>query len=79
MTASDNHGLWAADHSGALQLRLRTGQVLSADGPAVKSFVALAPSAGSAGAASGYDNLGDVAVLALFVGGTQSLLRLALP
>ena len=73
VTTKTNVGLWGADGFGTLQLLLRTGQTVG--GKTLKSFVALAPSPGSIGAASGYDSHGDVTLMATFTDGTQELIQ----
>jgi hypothetical protein len=79
VTGKNNLGLWAVDGSGALQLLFRTGQSAITGGQTktVRFFSALAPVLGSVGAASGYDNSGNVSVLATFTDGTQATLNVA--
>ncbi len=79
VTAKNNRGLWVLDSSGVLQLLLRTGQPLPGGTSAVKKFVALAPSAGSLGAASGLDHDQQVNALVSFADGTQSIVRIWIP
>jgi glucose/arabinose dehydrogenase len=81
VSAKNNLGLWAVDSSGQVQLLLRTNQHVFAGGAnkSIKSFVALTPSTGSIGASSGYDDKGNVAVLATLSDGTKALLRLPIP
>jgi hypothetical protein len=45
----------------------------------VRTFTALAPAIGSIGAASGYDQSGDVEVLATFTDGSAGLVKVAAP
>ena len=81
INGKNNLGLWAVDSTGTVQLLLRTGQTVTVDSKSetVKTFAALTLAAGSIGAASGYDNSGNIAVLATFGNGTQALLQLAAP
>jgi hypothetical protein len=69
------------DSTGALQLLLRTGQsVTVGTGPRiVATFTALAATPGSIGAASGYDNAGNVEALATFTDHSQALIKVTLP
>jgi uncharacterized delta-60 repeat protein len=81
VTAKNNVRLWAVDSTGGLQLIFRTGQDAIANGATkqVKSFIALAPAATSLGAASSYDNHGNIAILATFTDGAQALLVVTVP
>ena len=81
VTARNNLGLYATDSTGTVRLLLRTGGNASVNGVSkvVETFTALVPSVGSIGAASGYDNAGNVAVLATFGDGSQALLVLTVP
>ncbi len=81
VTAKNNLGLWGVDSSDTLQLLLRTNQtvVIHNSNKTLKTFVALAPAVGSPGAASGYDDNGNVAVLATFTDGSKALLKLTVP
>ncbi len=81
IAAGNNLGLWGVDVTGSLGLLLRTGQSLQLgdQNESIKSFLALAPASGSIGAASGYDSEGNLAVLATFLSGGQSVIRIATP
>jgi len=82
VTTANDVGLWGVDGFGDLILLLRTGQTVTlpnSDVKTIKSFIALAAAPGSVGAASGYDDEGNVAVLATFTDGTQALLNIAIP
>jgi uncharacterized repeat protein (TIGR03803 family) len=80
ISARNHLGLWALAASGEWQVLLRTGETRVIEGALkqVVSFTALAPSAGSIGAAHGYDE-DHVAVVARFADGTSALLRIPLP
>jgi hypothetical protein len=80
ISAKNNSGLWAVDSTGTLRLLLRTGHGVSVGGQTrvVKSFLALAPAPGAAGAASGYAGT-HIAVLARFFDQTVALLDLPVP
>ena len=81
VTKANSFGLWAVDSTGTLRLMFRTGRDASVNGVAkpVKAFTALTPAKGTLGAASGYDNAGNIAVLATFTDGTQALLTVTVP
>ncbi|MEA3209761.1 MAG: hypothetical protein QOE70_2818 [Chthoniobacter sp.] len=81
VTGKNNLGLWGVDSTGKLRLLLRSNQPLFVKNASrtLKTFTALAPAAGSTGAASGYDNDANVAVLATFTDGLQALLKLTVP
>jgi hypothetical protein len=81
ITKSNRRGLWAVDSAGTVRLLLRAGQTYTVNGSArvVKTFVALAPSADSLGAARGFDEAGNVTALVTFIDGTQAVLAIGLP
>ncbi|MDB6151890.1 MAG: hypothetical protein JWL90_343 [Chthoniobacteraceae bacterium] len=81
VTKENNLGLWACIDKQGFVLLLRTGEKLLVDGVSktIRNFVALAPAAGSIGAASGYDDDGHLAVQVTFDDRTESLLRIKLP
>ena len=81
VTRSNRQGLWAVDSEGGLRLLLRAGQTYTVDGSArvVKTFVALAPSPDSLGAARGVDADGNVTALVTFTDGRQALLTMGVP
>ncbi len=82
VTKANNFGLWSVTGVDTLHQVLIPGDMLTGIGTAaltVKSFTALQPSAGSIGAASGFDNEGNVAAVVEFTDGFQYLLLLALP
>jgi hypothetical protein len=81
VTKANNRALWGVDTGGTLQLLLRTGQTLTVNGGplTVKSFVALTPSAGSLGAASGFDDDQHVSTLVTFTNGTQAIVGISVP
>jgi sugar lactone lactonase YvrE len=81
VTGRNNLGLWAVDATGAAQLLFRSGESLTVGNQSktVSTFSALEPISGSSGAACGYDNQGNISVLATFTDGTQKLLNVAGP
>jgi hypothetical protein len=81
ITGENNLGVWAVDGSGAPQLLFHTGQSVTIAGEprTVATFLALAPAPGSLGAASGYDEDGDVSILATFTDGTEAVVNVAAP
>ncbi len=72
-------GMWGVGSDGALQLLFCDGDVLNVGGTnkTVRSFAALAP--GGSGSASGYDDAGNIAIVATFADGSQALVRVAIP
>jgi len=81
VTVKNNLGLWGMDSLGTLRLLFRTGQSVTVDGSSktVRTFRALQAAPGSIGAASGYDDDGNVAIVATFTDGNQALLQLTVP
>jgi hypothetical protein len=78
---TSSRGLWGVDSTGTLRLLLRTGEFYptSSGNRMLKSFVALVPSPGSAGAASGFDDDRHVTARAKFDDGTEAFLKIAIP
>ena len=77
VNASNNLGLWALNGNGVLQLLLRSGEVINVEGlgtKKIRTFTALQTAPGANGAAIGYDDFGDVAVIATFTDGSSALL-----
>ncbi|MES2697218.1 MAG: hypothetical protein V4773_27380, partial [Verrucomicrobiota bacterium] len=69
ISTTNNFGIWAVGSSGSVVKLLRTGDTIRFNGEdrVVKTFTTLVSAAGSIGAARGYDNAGNVTVLATFV------------
>ena len=79
---TNNLGIWAVVNSEyEVALIFRTGEPVDVNGQVktVRTFVALTDSPGSVGAANGYDDCGDVGVLATFTDGTTALLNVEVP
>jgi len=81
VNSGNDRGLWGVDSAGTLQLLLRSGDPLSVNGVerTIASFVALAPAAGSLGAAKGFDDNQSVMVIASFTDRTEALVSLTVP
>jgi len=81
INAGNNVGIWAVDAKGQLESVLRTGTGVMVDGSqkVIHTIATLVPAARAIGSASGYDDDGNVAVLATFTDGTQALLNVAVP
>ena len=80
ISKANNTGIWSVKSNGVLDLTLRNGTSLDVPDPrTLKSFVALATAPDSLGAARGYDDAGQIAVLATFTDNSVALLRLAVP
>ncbi|MDB6151889.1 MAG: hypothetical protein JWL90_342 [Chthoniobacteraceae bacterium] len=80
ITPANNLGLWVCLDGKAPSLLLRTGQqfVVRNKTKTIRQFVALAPTAGSIGAASGYDDEGRIHLLVTFDDNTESFIEIAL-
>jgi len=81
INASNNLGLWAVDGFGELILLLQTGQQVTVNDntETIKTFVTLVGAPGSVGAASTYDQFGNVSVVAYFYDGSSAILNIAIP
>ncbi len=81
VNASNDLGIWALDGYGLLQLIFRSGQTVEVNGinKKVLTFTALDAAPGSLGAAMGYNEYGEVAVIATFTDGTTAMLWVSVP
>ena len=76
-----NRALYAVDSQGEVRLLLGPGQSLTVNGASrlVASLRALEATAGSIGAARGYDDAGRVSALVTFTDGTEARVDLSIP
>jgi hypothetical protein len=81
LNATNNLGLWAVDSTGVLRRLLSDGDSMTVGGVSkrLKTFRALTPSTSLGGVASGYDNTGDVSVLATFTDRSAALVNVPVP
>jgi hypothetical protein len=81
VNASNDLGMWAVNGEGVLQLIFRTGQTVTVNSSlkTVRTFTALDAAPGSLGSAMGYNQFGEVAVIATFTDGSTAMVWLGVP
>lgn len=83
VSGSNDQGLWAVDSSGELQLVVREGQEVTADGSTtrkkVKSFTVLSAVPGSSAQRRSFDTTGRIVYRAVFTDGSQAVVKVQLP
>jgi hypothetical protein len=79
VTAANDTGLWSVDSLGELRLLFRTGDQTLVPGKTLKSFTILAAGGGTGGITRSFNDSAQLAWLARFTDGTETLMTTTIP